>query len=127
MAYTSTERFIKFGSYLLMEYDYTTAPTPELYYVNTGNPAIGFEKIVNGYFNNSVQILNNPSAESTTGNVRDLSVVQIDKNRFVTLDQDYLVPYLDTDSKLTSVNNLPVVFPSNIGVYYDTIKFHIVA
>ncbi len=127
MAYTSTERFIKFGSYLLMEYDYTTAPTPELYYVNTGNPAIGFEKIVNGYFNNSVQILNNPSAESTTGNVRDLSVVQIDKNRFVTLDQDYLVPYLDTDPKLTSVNNLPVVFPSNIGVYYDTIKFHIVA
>jgi hypothetical protein len=110
-----------------MEYDYTTAPTPELYYVNTGNPAIGFEKIVNGYFNNSVQILNNPSAESITGNVRDLSVVQIDKNRFVTLDKDYLVPYLDTDPKLTSVNNLPVVFPSNIGVYYDTIKFHIVA
>ena len=127
MAYTSTERFIKFGSYLLMEYDYTTAPTPELYYVNTGNPAIGFEKIVNGYFNNSVQILNNPSAESITGNVRDFSVVQTDKNRFVTLDQDYLVPYLDTDPKLTSVNNLPVVFPSNIGVYYDTIKFHIVA
>lgn len=127
MAYTSTERFIKFGSYLLMEYDYTTAPTPEIYYVNTGTPAIGFEKIVNGYFNNSVQILNNPSAEATTGNVRDLSVVQTDKNRFVTLDQDYLVPYLDTDSKLTSVNNLPVVFPSNIGVYYDTIKFHIVA
>ena len=127
MAYTSTERFIKFGSYLLMEYDYTSAPTPEIYYVNTGTPAIGFEKIVNGYFNNSVQILNNPSAESITGNVRDLSVVQTDKNRFVTLDQDYLVPYLDTDPKLTSVNNLPVVFPSNIGVYYDTVKFHIVA
>ena len=53
MAYTSTERFIKFGSYLLMEYDYTSAPTPEIYYVNTGTPAIGFEKIVNGYFNNS--------------------------------------------------------------------------
>ena len=127
MAYTSTQRFVKFGSYLLMEYDYTTAPTPEIYYVNTGVPAVGFEKIVNGYFDNSVQILNNPSSESITGNVRDLSVVQVDKNRFVTLDNDYLVPYLDTDPKLTSVNNLPVVFPSNIGVYYDTIKFHIVA
>ena len=127
MAYTSTERFIKFSSYLLMEYDYTTAPSPEIYYVNTGTPAIGFEKIVNGYFDNSVQILNNPSAESITGNVRDLSVVQIDKNRFVTLDKDYLVPYLDTDPKLTPVNNLPVSFPSNIGVYYDTIKFHIVS
>ena len=127
MAYTSTQRFVKFGSFLLMEYDYTVAPTPEIYYVNTGVPAVGFEKIVNGYFNNAVQILNNPASEATTGNVRDLSVVQTDKNRFVTLDQDYLVPYLDTDPKLTSVNNLPVVFPSNIGVYYDTIKFHIVA
>jgi len=127
MAYTSTQRFVKLGSYLLLEYNYTTAPTPEIYYVNTGTPAVGFEKIVNGYLDNTVQILNNQASQATTGNVRDLSVVQIDKNRFVTLDNDYLVPYLDTDPKLTSVNNLPVVFPSNIGVYYDTIKFHIVS
>lgn len=110
-----------------MEYNYTTAPTPEIYYVNTGVPAVGYEKITNGYFDGAVQILNNPSSEATTGNVRDLSVVQVDKNRFVTLDNDYLVPYLDTDPKLTSVNNLPVVFPSNIGVYYDSVKFHIVS
>ena len=127
MAYTSTQRFVKITDYLLLEYNYTTAPTPEIYYVNTGVPAIGFEKIVNGYFNNTVQILNDPNAEATTNNVRDLSVVQIDKNRFVTLDKDYLVPYLDTDPKLTSVSNLPVVFPSNIGVYYDSVKFHIIS
>jgi len=126
-SYTSTQRYVKINSYLLLEYGYTTAPTPEIYYVNTGNPAVGFEKIVNGYFSNAVQILNNPASQSITSNVRDLSVVQIDKNRFVTLDNDYLLPYLDTDPKLTSVNNLPVVFPSNIGVYYDTIKFHVVA
>jgi len=125
--YTSTQRFVKLGSYLLMEYNYTTAPTPESYFVNTGNPAVGFEKIVNGYFDNSVQILNNPASEATTGNVRDLSVVQVEKNRFITLDKDYLVPYLDTDPKLTSISNLPVVFPSNIGVYYDTVRFHIVS
>jgi len=127
MAYTSTQRFVKITDYLLLEYNYTTAPTPEIYYVNTGVPAVGFEKIVNGYFDNTVQILNNPASESTTNNVRDLSVVQVDKNRFVTLDKDYLVPYLDTDPKLTSVSNLPVVFPSNIGVYYDSVKFHIVS
>ena len=126
-SYTSTQRFVKITDYLLLEYNYTTAPTPEIYYVNTGFPAIGFEKIVNGYFDNTVQILNDPNAEATTNNVRDLSVVQIDKNRFVTLDKDYLVPYLDTDPKLTSVNNLPVVFPSNIGVYYDSVKFHIIS
>jgi hypothetical protein len=127
MSYTSTQRFVKLTEYLLLEYDYTTAPNPEQYFVNTGTPAVGFEKIVNGYFNSEVQILNNPASQSTTNNVRELSVVQTGKNKFVTLDNDYLVPYLDTDPKLTSVPNLPVVFPSNIGVYYDTIKFHIVA
>jgi hypothetical protein len=127
MSYTSTQRFVKLTEYLLLEYNYTTAPTPEQYFVNTGNPAIGFEKIVNGYFNGEVQILNDPAAQSTTNNVRELSVVQTGKNKFVTLDNDYLVPYLDTDPKLTPVSSLPVVFPSNIGVYYDTIKFHVVA
>lgn len=127
MAYTSTQRFVKITDYLLLEYNYTTVPTPEVYFVNTGFPAVGFEKIVNGYFNNTVQILNNPDSEGTTNNVRDLSVVQVDKNRFVTLDKDFLVPYLDTDPKLTSVSNLPIVFPSNIGVYYDSVKFHIVS
>jgi len=126
-SYTSTQRFVKLTDYLLLEYDYTTAPNPEQYYVNTGTPAVGFEKIINGYFDNSVQILNNPASEATTHNVRDLSVVQTDKNRFVTLDMDYLVQYLDTDPKLTSVSNLPVVFPSNIGVYYDSVKFHIIS
>lgn len=127
MAYTSTQRFVKITDYLLLEYNYTTVPTPEVYFVNTGFPAVGFEKIVNGYFNNTVQILNNPDSEGTTNNVRDLSVVQVDKNRFVTLNKDFLVPYLDTDPKLTSISNLPIVFPSNIGVYYDSVKFHIVS
>ena len=97
------------------------------YYVNTGTPAVGFEKIVNGHFNDSVQILNKPVDQSVTNNVRDLSVVQVENNRFVTLDTDYLTPYLNYDPKLTSIPNLPVVFPSNIGVYYDTIRFHIVS
>jgi hypothetical protein len=125
--YTSTQRFVKLTEYLLLEYNYTTAPTPEQYFVNTGNPSVGFEKIINGYFNNEVQILNNPSSQSTTNNVREISLVQTGKNKFVTLDNDYLVPYLDFDTKLTPISNLQVVFPSNIGVYYDTLKFHIVA
>lgn len=125
--YTSTQRFVKLTDYLLLEYNYTSSPTPEQYFVNTGFPAVGFEKIVNGYFDNSVQILNKPVDEAITHNVRDLSVVQTEKNRFVTLDTDYLVPYLNFDPKLTPVADLPVVFPSNIGVYYDTIKFHIVS
>ena len=127
MSYTSTQRFVKLTDYLLLEYNYTSSPTPEQYFVNAGSPAVGFEKIVNGYFDNAVQILNKPVDQSVTNNVRDLSVVRTAKNRFVSLDEDYLVQYLNFDPKLTSVANLPVVFPSNIGVYYDTVKFHIVA
>lgn len=125
--YTSTQKFIKLSTYMLLEYNYATAPTPEQYFVNTGTPAVGFEKIVNGHFDDEVQILNKPQDQGTTNNVRDLSVVQTAKNRFVTLDNDYLNPYLNTDSLLTPVVDLPVNFPSNIGVYYDTVRFHIVA
>lgn len=124
--FTSTQRFVKLTNYLLLEYEYATAPNPEQYYVNTGNPTIGYEKIVNGYFNN-IQILNRPQDGLITNNIRDLSAIQVEKNRFVTLDNDRLIPYLNSDSKLTSVSNLPVVFPSNIGVYYDTIKLHIIS
>ena len=126
-SYTSTQRFLKVSDYLLLEYNYTSAPNPESYYVNTGLPTVGYEKIVNGYFDNSVQILNNPTSKELTGNVRDFSVVQVNKNQFVDLSGSYLIPYLDTDPKLTPVSNLPVVFPSNIDVYYDTLKFHIIS
>ena len=112
---------------MLMEYNYTTAPTPEQYFVNTGSPAVGFEKIVNGHLDGEVQILNKPEDQGTTNNVRDLSVVQTGSNKFVTLDNDFLNPYLNFDPLLTDVPDLPVVFPSNIGVYYDTVRFHIVS
>lgn len=127
MSYTSTQRFVKLTGYILLEYEYTTTPSPEIHYVNTGVPSVGFEKIVNGYFDDKLQILNRTEDLAITNNVRDLSVVQVEKNRFVTLDNDYLQPYLNTDPNLTDVADLPVVFPSNIGVYYDTVKFHIVA
>lgn len=126
-SYTSTQKFIKLTSYMLMEYNYTTAPTPEQYFVNTGTPAVGFEKIVNGHFDEEVQILNKPEDQGTTNNVRDLSVVQTGRNKFVTLDNDFLNPYLNFDPLLTDVPDLPVNFPSNIGVYYDTVRFHIVS
>lgn len=125
-SYTSTQRFAKLTEYMLLEYEYTKTPSPEIYYVNTGSPSVGFEKIVNGYFNDQLQILNKPANQETTNNVRDFSVVQVEKNRFVSLDNDYLQPYLNTDPKLTPVVDLPITFPSNIGVYYDTVRFHIV-
>jgi hypothetical protein len=107
-----------------MEYQYGTQPTPEYHPVLYGSSAAGFEKIVNGYLNDAVQITNTTSSQSITGNVRDRSSVQISKNTFVKLDIDRLVQFLDYDNKLTDVINLPVDFTTNLDVYYDTIRYH---
>jgi hypothetical protein len=107
-----------------MEYRYGVQPNPEFYPVIFGSSAVGFEKIVNGYLNNSVQIINRNEDTATTGNVRDRSSVQISQNTFVKLDIDRLVQYLDYDDKLTDTANLPISFDTNLNVYYDTIRYH---
>lgn len=125
-SYTYTSKFFSLAPYLLMEYRYGSTPNPEYHPTIYGtNPvSVGFEKIVNGYLDNSVQILNRNNDAITTGNVRDLSSVQISKNTFVRLDIDRILQFLDYDNKLTDVANLPVVFESNLNVYYDTIRYH---
>ena len=94
MPYSNSQRFVQISPYLLVEYLYATAPNPEQYFVNAGVPAVGFEKIVNGYFNESTQILNKLQDDLTTRNTRDRSVVQTGRSRFVTLDVDRLTQYL---------------------------------
>lgn len=125
-SYTYTSKFFSLAPYVLMEYRYGTAPNPEYHPTIYGtNPAaVGFEKIVNGYLDNAVQISNRNSDTIITGNVRDLSSVQISKNTFVRLDIDRVVQFLDYDNKLTDVANLPVHFENNLNVYYDTIRYH---
>ena len=127
MSFTYSQKFTKINGYLLLEYNYASVPNPETYYVNTGNPSVGFEKIVNGYYSNSVQILNRPEDFEITGNHRNTSVVQVGDNRFISLSEDYLNPYLNTDPKLTPESNLPVTFDYNLGVQYDTARFHVVS
>ena len=122
-SYTSTSKFINILPYVLMEYQYTTLPTIEEYPVNFGPTTVGFEKIANGYYNN-VQILNSLADVDITGNTRQRSAVQIADSTFVDLDINYFTQYLDFDSKLTPTSDIPVYFPSNILVQYDTIRFH---
>ena len=121
--YTYTSKFLSLSPYLLMEYRYQAQPEPEHYPTTYGLNSVGFEKITNGYFN-TVQILNNQDSDQITGNVRDKSSVQISTNIFVKLDVDRLLQYLDYDHKLTPVSELPINFPSNLDVYYDTVRYH---
>jgi len=122
--FTHTSKFLSLTPYVLMEYRYGSEPHPEYHPTTYGSTTVGFERIVNGYFNGAVQISNRDSDKETTGNVRDLSAVQISQNTFVRLDIDRLKQYLDYDNKLTDVANLPVQFDVNLNVYYDTIRYH---
>lgn len=123
-SYTYTSKFFSLAPYILAEYRYGVEPNPEFYPTNFGLNNVGFEKIVNGYFNGAVQISNRDSDRVITGNVRDISSVQIGASTFVRLDIDRIVQYLDYDNKLTDVSNLPVNFETNLNIYYDTIRYH---
>lgn len=125
MAFTSTSKFVQLTPYLLMEYMYADQPTPETYFTSTGTSTVGFDKLVNGYMSNSVQIFNPTADYSVTHNGTEDSVVKIAENSFVTLDSNLIIPFNDYSDQLTDTSDLPVVFPYNLSVVYDTVRYHI--
>jgi len=134
MAFSSTSKYVQLTPYLVMEYRYADQPNPETYFVNTGSPSIGFNKLVNGVLeddngqpSNDVQIMNLDEDQSVTQNTRNNSVVQTNQNTFITLDPGLVVPYNDFNSDLTDTADLPITFPSNIQVIYDSVRYHILA
>jgi hypothetical protein len=134
MAFSTTSKFVQLAPYLVMEYRYADQPNPESYFVNTGSPAVGFNKLVNGVLeddngqpSDDIQIMNLDQDQSTTQNTRNNSVVQTNQNTFVTLDPSLIVPYNDFNSDLTPTSELGITFPSNISVIYDSIRYHILA
>jgi hypothetical protein len=108
-----------------MEYMYADQPQPEEHFVNSGPSTIGYDKLINGYQDNAVQIFNPNVDYDLTRNTASNSVVQITTNSFVTLDSNLIIPFNDYSDKLTNSADLPIVFPSNLLVIYDTVKYHI--
>ena len=125
MAYSTTSKFVQLTPYLLMEYMYADQPQPEEYFVNSGPSTIGYDKLINGYQDNAVQIFNPNGDYDLTKNTASNSVVQISTNSFVTLDSNLIIPFNDYSDQLTNTVDLPIVFPSNLLVIYDSIKYHI--
>ena len=125
MAYSTTSKFVQLTPYLLMEYMYADQPQPEDYFVNSGPSTIGYDKLINGYQTNAVQIFNPNNDYDLTKNTASNSVVQISTNSFVTLDSNLIIPFNDYSEQLTNTADLPIVFPSNLLVIYDSIKYHI--
>ena len=127
MAYSTTSKYVQLTPYLLMEYMYADTPNPETYPVNSGSTTVAFDKLVNGYENNYNQIFNPNQDYAITKNTPDNSVVKVDINSFVTLDSNLIIPFNDFTDLLTNSSNLPITFPSNISVVYDSVRYHLVA
>jgi hypothetical protein len=125
MAFTTTSKYVQITPYLLMEYMYADEPTPETYFVNNGPTTVGYDKLVNGYMSNNVQVFNSSSDYSITHNTTENSVVRIGESSFVTLDSNLIIPFNDYSDELTNTIDLPITFPSNIQVVYDTVRYHI--
>jgi hypothetical protein len=131
MAFTTTSKYVQLTPYLVMEYMYADQPNPETYNVNTGNPAVGFNKLINGILKykdqplNEVQIFNPNEDYSITQNTSVNSVVKVSENSYITLNPNLIVPYNDFNTELTNTADLPIVFPSNISVVYDSVRYHV--
>lgn len=125
LTFTTSSKYATLTPYMLLEYMYADQPTPETYPVNSGTVTVGFDKLVNGYMSDDIQIFNPLVDLSVTNNTVNNNVVRIDQSNYVALDSDLIIPFNDFDDKLTNTNDLPINFPSNINVVYDTVRFHI--
>jgi hypothetical protein len=132
--YSTTSKYVQLTPYLVMEYMYADQPNPESYFVNTGSPAVSFNKLVNGILTgpggtaaNDVQIYNQNQNYSVTYNTSLDNVVKVSDNSFIPLNPNYIIPYNDFNSNLTSTADLPVSFGSNFSVTYDSVRYHILA
>jgi len=125
MSYSTTSKFVQLTPYLLMEYMYASTPTPEAHFTNTGTDVVGYDKLVNGFRGNSIQIFNPKTNFSITQNSPQNSVVKISENSFVTLDSNLIIPFNDYSENLTKSDNLPVNFQYNLSVVYDSIRYHL--
>ena len=121
MSFSYTSKFVQINSYLLMEYRYADQPNPETRFTTD----VGYDKLINGFISDSVQIFNPPADSSITNNTPNNSVVKISDSSYVSLDSNSIIPFNDFSEKLTNTVDLPIVFPSNLSVVYDSIRYHI--
>ena len=132
--YTTTSKYVQLTPYMVMEYMYADQPDPETYFVNTGNPTVSYDKLINGIIkgpggtaSNDAQIFNQTQNYSTTQNTSLNSVVKVSDNSYITLNANYIIPYNDFNPDLTSSANLPVTFSSNFSITYDSVRYHILS
>jgi len=122
--YTTTSKYVQITSWLLLEYRYADNPNPEIHFTND----VGFNRMTNGFRNGDVQIFNQNDDYNITQNTAQVSVVQTSDTKFVTLDENLIIPYNDYRTELTPSSQLAVNFsPTNFSVVYDSVRFWILS
>ena len=104
-------RYIRLKDYCLVEYIFAdaTSPTTSAKFTLLENGNLGIH-----------QIYNDNADRIATGNIYDLTAVPIGENKYVQLDEEKPVTYLEYDKNITvidigTINNF----------VYDTVRFHL--
>lgn len=115
---TNTSRYIQINDWALLEYEYIS----ESIQINNAKPF----RIENEY-TNEYSFVNNNISKNLTNNVIDNNSIQVSTvgNRWAYLDTDTIIPTLNSDPKLTLIDESTNFNTGDIA--YDTIKIHIVS
>jgi hypothetical protein len=103
---------------ILIEYIYTDVHDPDLVSIND----FQVELLQNDY-TNTKYFFNDPVSDNF--NIRDYSATYIQEGRYVYLNRNLPMQYIDLDPNLTnSIDLLVTDFHNNYEIAYDTIKIH---
>jgi hypothetical protein len=111
--------FVQIAPYLLLEYTYGGPETT--FIANQVKPA----RIQNAYLNGQCQFLNTSPAYNDTQNVLNTSVANLGGYKWVFLNTDVPVPYINIDPKI-DYQDLSGLIPS-ISILYDRVRVHILS
>ena len=109
---------------ILVEYKYYEPSSPDIISTNSA----GFYLMNNSYTNQNY-VMNVDGSENLTSNTRNRSATNIDNKNisYALLTTNKLGPaYNDYDTKLTSTNNLPLIWSNPEGIIYDTVRVHFI-
>lgn len=119
-------RLYQLSNNVLLEYIWADTSTNNEDIISTSTAGI---EIMQNLHDNSVSLFNSPSSINITNNIRKFSVVNLNKSatKWATLDDSRTLSWNDIDNNLTSNQDISASFSPQIGITYDTVRFHFIS
>jgi hypothetical protein len=111
--------YVQISPYLLLEYTYGDSSSTYL------SSQVKLSRLKNDYNNGQLQLMNGSASETVTQNVLDTSAANLGGYKWVFLDKDVPVPYINTDPNLTYTDMSSLL--TSLYVTYDRVRIHIVS